>query len=254
MIFGSNQITGAHNLGRRRFRSRGGFTPDKIPGLTVWLMADVGVFQDVAMTIPAVADGSSVQGWQDQSGNSNSPTNAASPPTLQNGAGDLINGLPVVRFDGINDYLVAAFGAALNQPNHIFMSGKQVTWTSNDTIFDAKTGNAARLYQKTLSPRIALYAGLAAQPENNDYTVATAKLIECLFNGAASSIIVNAGAAAIGNPGASAMDGLTLAAFSSGIAAWGNVDIGEFLVYDGAVSGSDLTNLRAYFTTRWGVP
>jgi hypothetical protein len=63
-------------------------------GLAVWLRADAGT----------VINGSGLSQWMDQSGNNRNATQStgASQPTLVNG---VINGRPVVRFDGVNDFL-----------------------------------------------------------------------------------------------------------------------------------------------------
>src|SRR5262249_3683840 len=63
-------------------------------GLAVWLRADAGT----------ITSGSALSQWSDQSTNNRHATQgtAGSQPTLVNG---VINGLPVVRFDGVNDFL-----------------------------------------------------------------------------------------------------------------------------------------------------
>jgi hypothetical protein len=63
-------------------------------GLAVWLRADAG----------AVTSGSALTQWSDQSTNNRNATQgtASNRPTLVNGA---INGLPAVRFDGVDDFL-----------------------------------------------------------------------------------------------------------------------------------------------------
>jgi hypothetical protein len=63
-------------------------------GLALWLRSDAGV----------VTSGSAVTQWSDQTTNNRHATQAtaSSRPTLVNG---VINGLPVVRFDGVDDFL-----------------------------------------------------------------------------------------------------------------------------------------------------
>src|SRR5205814_4458415 len=67
-------------------------------GLQLWLIADAGV---------TAGAGGKVTAWQDQSGNGNnaSQTTADQSPLLVN---DAINGKPVLRFDGIDDFLQVA--------------------------------------------------------------------------------------------------------------------------------------------------
>lgn len=85
------------------------FTPAKLPGLQLWLRADQGVYQDSALTTPAVASSDPVGGWGDQSGRGNTPTQttAGNRPTLQ----QVTNNGTVfwaLRFDGTNDALSRA--------------------------------------------------------------------------------------------------------------------------------------------------
>jgi len=70
------------------------FLPSQISGLRLWLKADALVLND----------GDAVGTWVDQSGNANDATQAtaANKPTYKAG---IVNGKPVVRFDGSNDYL-----------------------------------------------------------------------------------------------------------------------------------------------------
>jgi len=69
-------------------------SPDVYEGLELWLKSDVGV----------TLSGSSVLLWDDQSGNGNNASVFAGSlrPTLVN---NVLNGFPVVRFDGWNDFL-----------------------------------------------------------------------------------------------------------------------------------------------------
>jgi hypothetical protein len=78
--------------------------------LELLLRSDAGLYSDLAGTTPATADGTAIALWQDQSGNFNhlaQPTSGARPVVKTN----QINGLPCVRFDGVDDfcYLTNAF-------------------------------------------------------------------------------------------------------------------------------------------------
>lgn len=147
--------------------------------------------------------------WADQSGNGNTLSQASATfrPT--------INADGSITGDGADDYLqTAAFGAALSQPYVVTVLARQDGWTSADTIFDRRSGGPttfAALYQVTSSPNVALF-GTAAGPETlTTWPVNTYAVIQCVFNGASSSITVNNGAAITGgNVGAATLDGFTL--------------------------------------------
>lgn len=77
--------------------------PAVLPGMSLWLRADSGVYADAGKTTPASAGGP-VGCWADVSGNGADATQAAAArmPTLTASA---LNGLPAVTFDGVDDLL-----------------------------------------------------------------------------------------------------------------------------------------------------
>jgi len=84
------------------------WTPtDEGAALLFWEKADAGGYEDAAKTTPATDDGDVIGAREDQSGQGNDATQGttANKPTLQNAAGDLVNGLPVDLYDGIDDGL-----------------------------------------------------------------------------------------------------------------------------------------------------
>ncbi|RMG96173.1 MAG: hypothetical protein D6706_10620, partial [Chloroflexi bacterium] len=91
----------------------GAFSPADIPGLQLWLRADAGVWQDSVGGTPAVNDGDVVGAWEDQSGNGNHATQATTtnkPIYWTN----VVNGKPVVRFDGVDDDLALSSSTIMN--------------------------------------------------------------------------------------------------------------------------------------------
>lgn len=92
----------------------GGVTPRQFLGLKLWLDAS---------TISGLVDSDPVTTWTDLSGNGNDATQstAAAKPTYKT---NIINGRPVVRFDGVDDYLsstgVVSGFAAQDQPLTVF--------------------------------------------------------------------------------------------------------------------------------------
>jgi hypothetical protein len=109
---------------------------DAIPGLRLWLKADSGL-------IPGGAD--SVATWEDRSGNGLdvAQTTEANRPTRVAAA---LNGVPVVHFDGGNDYLirgsVPGYDLFDNNTDTVFIVQKQTgadprtstfSWTSDGT-------------------------------------------------------------------------------------------------------------------------
>lgn len=96
-------------IAKRRFRP---FLPTRIPGCALWLRSDLGLFQDAGITV-ATVNADPVGRWADQSGNARhyDQASATPKPSLRT---NVVNGLPVVRFDENQvDRLVGADLSAL---------------------------------------------------------------------------------------------------------------------------------------------
>lgn len=78
------------------------FTPTDVSSLTGWFKADSGVYSDAGTTL--AVGGDSVTQWNDQSGNGYNLSQAtgAKKPTYRV---SIVNSKPVVRFDGLDDFL-----------------------------------------------------------------------------------------------------------------------------------------------------
>jgi len=94
------------------------FLPTRLPGLVLWLRADLGI----------TLNGGNVSAWADQSGNGNHATQgtAANQPLYVSSG---INGRPTVRFDGVNDVLSTTTGAVAGD-HTIIIAGKWVALPS----------------------------------------------------------------------------------------------------------------------------
>ena len=241
-----------HNQGRGRPIGGGVVTPipKTIAGLTVWLDgSDIStLYQDSAKTTPVTADGDVVGAMADLSGNGNDVVQAttANKPLYK---ASIQNSLSVVRFDGVNDYL-AATAFTLNQPEHVFLVGNVIAWTSNDYIWDGNTLDLMGLYSQ-VPDRLALYAGAGGPfivPTPGTYL-----LISAVFDGASSDIRLNGGAAVTGNVGANNAGGLTVGANGGHAAGFGNIEVGEMLVYNVELTGADLTTIKNYLNEKWNI-
>ena len=104
------------------------FSPIDVAGLAAWFKAD-------SLTL---ADGDPVSTWNDSSGNSRDATGGggSANPTFKT---NVINGLPIVRFDGSNDFLTHA--TFTNSGSSIFfvISGSSAN-TGNDGIYSWTDG------------------------------------------------------------------------------------------------------------------
>jgi len=101
-------------FGAAHRRNMGGFVPTDIAGCQLWLAAN---------NIVGLSNSDPVATWADESGNGNDVTQASSGqrPIYET---SVLNGLPVVSFDGVNDTLeCAAF--SITSPYTFFIVPKQ---------------------------------------------------------------------------------------------------------------------------------
>lgn len=215
-------------------------TPGELSGLELWLRAD---------SISGLDDGDPVETWTDESGEGNDVTQgtAAKRPLYKT---NVQNGLPVVRFDGSDDYLQRGF--TLAQPYTRISAFKQVSWTVNDRVFSSGPGmSQAPLYQNATTPNLRMYAGTQG-PENSNLAVGAFGIVVEVFNGVSSSLQVNNTTPVSGDVGAATPNGITLGAHIDGTLS-GEVDIGEVVVYSRLLTAEELDQIKAYLAAKWGV-
>lgn len=210
------------------------FSPRQVPNLAAWYVAGVGQ-TNVSGACSA---------WADQSGNGRtlSQGTAANRPAIQTD-GSLL-------FDGTNDYMETAT-FAVSQPFTIYLVFKQITYTDLDTIYDSLGVSYTALYQRAPSPNITMYC-TADGPVTSTLPVGTLGLHRAFFNGAASTAQLNDTAVTTGNPGATAMDGITLGARND-LANFANIQVWEYILISGLISTSDDYNIKVYLKNKYGI-
>jgi len=157
------------------------------------------------------------------------------------------NSQPVVRFDGVDDYLVSAGFGAKSQPNTIFAAIKVDAPVIGDTIFDGITGgrNALIINADKFKP----YAGSYAAGPSKD---ANFNILTCIYNSTASAIRVSGSETAGIDAGVDDMDGLTVAANITP-AAFTGMDIAEIIIVDGLSSAADIAATESYLMSKYGI-
>jgi hypothetical protein len=149
-----------------------------------------------------------------------------------------------ILFDGVDEYLKCdAF--TLNQPETVYLLGKQVAWTANDYFYDGNAVNSGAMFQRLGSTnRISIQAG-AVGPFSDSLGGDVYGVIACVFNGAASAIQVNLTATTVGDAGAANMGGFTLGC-AGNTGAFGNVAVKEVVIYAGAHSPAQRETVIRY--------
>jgi len=223
------------------------FSPLDVAGLQLWLVSSLGVYQEHDSKTTPSGNGDPVGTWEDQSGNGNdvnAPASDIQRPILVTG---VVNGLPILRFDG-GQYLRKAF--ALNQPYTVYIIFLQDSWTNNDRVFTGVT-NQTIFIQNGISPTLKLYAG-SFVADNTDLPLDTFGICRVIFNGASSSIRIDDNVATTGNPGALSAGGITIGASTTG-ANDSDIDVAEVFIYNAAISGEDDTNIMTYLNDKYNI-
>ena len=230
------------------------FSPAAVAGLQLWLdAASSPVWQDAGGTVAATADGDPVRRWDDLSGNSRhvtAPSDAARPSLKL----AIQNGKPVLRFDGVDDYLVSA-SAAQSQAVTVFVVVNLTVVGNYPHVVATGTGNAWNL-------RAVGTLGLWS--------------FQYAVNNQGPALASNSAGTGFHLLSASATDGAWSVALDNNTPAAGAIsstfdtpktyqvgdrddrqgyllpgDIAELLVYNSVLSADDTAAVKAYLNAKW---
>lgn len=189
--------------------------------------------------------------------NANAPTEARRPILAQMETG---NGLhSVVDFDGSNDYLMTSvFSTPLDQSISIFVVAARDTSASSYLVDGQNSTNAFKV-GTTSQNRYAMGAG--KDVISGFYAnVGVFEVYSALFqssSGGNSRLYVSDALGTtqvlLGDVGTNAMNALTLGRWAGG-GGYLNGQIAEVLVYDGNISGADVTSVQQYLLNKYIVP
>lgn len=224
-----------------------GFSPKRVPGLRVWLDADLGV---------TIATG--VSAWADQSGTGNNVSQAVpgSQPSLDS---SWRNGHKAIIGE-TSKWLAGTYAATQNQPCSVYCV---VEWPSTvaaqRAAYDgigASNRNLLATDATASNPGTLAYAGVGLVTGS---VVSGPLIARTFFNGASSTVRFEPhGAAAVtatGNPGTQTALGLTVGSnYLGGVAPFnGGGKIASILVYDGTLTAAQDTAIFSYLSGRYNV-
>lgn len=223
------------------------FSPTDIAGLQLWLDAS---------QIAGLNDGDAVATWADVSGNGRDVTQASATarPTYQTAE---VNGLPVVRCDGVDDFLATASSIVAAQPVTVFLVLRENGGGIGQYYFDGGSAGTDRCsmagsYSGT-PDELALFAGSVVAGTTQTHPMPLV-LLRAVFNGASSAIFRNSTSYLTGNAGAQALSvGITVGARFNGVSPL-NGDICDLLVYDSVLSVGNAALVENYLRSKWGTP
>lgn len=210
-------------------------------GLQYWLASDRGVTL-ASTVVSALAD----QGYSGHSVSQS--TDARRPLYVANG----VNGLPTIRFDGVDDLMVSA-SFTTNQPSRVFLSMKmvaaQAAGTNHDTVWSR---GPTPFFIIDSTPRSILGAGSNIS-QNAVIADGVWARVELVLDGASGAIIVNGSSVASGDVGSGAGGILTIGSLNSGTTHSTNVEFQELFEIAGRLGASELARIRNRLKARIGV-
>lgn len=224
--------------------------PARISGLSLWLKADSGTFQDSGASTPAVANNDPVYRWNDQSGAGNylETNDNSKRPLLKTNS---LNSLPTILFDGSNDFLRKSGIAGLTTPATVYMVYKNVTYTTSDYIFEGNSpGDGAVYVSSAGSETVTMNSG--SDGPAGVFTTDTYRVATFIFNGASSVMQVDNLTETTGDPGGTNMNGFTLGS-NALTTANSNIQVAEVIVYNTAHTGTQRSTIKSYLADRWGL-
>lgn len=198
----------------------------------------------------ALSDGTAVSSWTATAGNAATQGTGGSQPLFKTA---VKNGLPAIRFDGTDDFLAtAAWGVEQTQPYTIALAYALRATTVLKNFVDGINGSKRCNISTTNSggAAVEIYCGANEPHVGTLDTSWHTLLIE--VNGASTLYTFDTASEATvsSTPGAQNLSGLTLGCAFDGTSGPCNVDIGEVIVWSGALSGGDKTSAVSYIG-RW---
>jgi hypothetical protein len=204
---------------------------------TVWL--------DASDTSTITEVGGAVSQWDDKSGNNNNvvQANAAAQPTTGTRT---INSLNVIDFDG-SDGMPTASASNILQPNTVFL----VFETDVNTlqyVFDSRASVSARHFF-AFDTDYTIEAGTAISGGTTDFDPHIARIV---YNGASSSLFIDAVSTISGNAGSEQWELLGLGARRDGGFPFDGA-IAELIVIDGTLTAGEIADCEQYLANKWGI-
>jgi hypothetical protein len=197
-----------------------------------------------------VSDGDPVGQWTDQSGNGNhaTQTTAAKKPLYKV---SIVNGQPVVRFDGTNDYLATA-NVTIAQPITTFVvfqrtaalkASSHALLALTPTIVITPTPNGFT----------SLDAG-TAWIDGTAWAASTFFLSTVVVNGASSVLYKNGASDATGNPGSAGWATEPIVVGSTdGTNNFLGGDVTEIIIYNSALSAGNRQQVENYLNAKYAL-
>jgi autotransporter-associated beta strand protein len=243
-------------------------TGDLLSGIVLHLDAtdQDTLFQDVGATLPVVGDGEQVAHWADLSACGKSAVQAvADRRPLYVASAAEFNGLPVLEFDGINDSVTSALDInSTNLPNMtLFIVYRQVTYKNDSGLWGHDNGSWDRfqLLNYQGQPGVNIIATDNSKESvlglhTESVLVCAVTLRDTMHNG--SHIYINGisndstGLPEFYSKDHGGENSITFGNIGSNKSSFfGNIRVGEVLIYSNALDNAQCSVVSAYLRDKW---
>ena len=208
--------------------------------------------------ITGLSDGDPVSQWDDESANADHAVQAtsANQPTYKTG---IINGKPVVRFDGTNDWLaLSELFDSSSAVAHMFVVAAPST-SGARALLSTRQSDGQAGWSLRHNPQTTLqyfHAGGGATPIVSYTVAAQANIIEVQRNGLNAQLGANGAlgsVTAISTYVASSANRTLIGAENDGTASFFAGDIAEKAIYSSLLSSADRLALIQHFKAKYGI-
>jgi hypothetical protein len=219
--------------------------PSDISGLNGWWKADS----------LSLADGDPVTTWTDSSGSGYDLTEATLRPSYQTNEQ---NGLPAVRFDGVDDRLEnASFPADASATFFVVARGRSTAATGERFVACRVSSVQAWLLYTDLGATWSIKEAATRTIETVDVTLAAAVITVKTVSISELTSYYNGAAGEFGTVNESdtwtTATGIRIGARGATATAYASADVFEIVSYDSALSDADRQNVEGYLMDKWGI-
>lgn len=214
------------------------------------ISADLEAWYDASAL--SLSNNDPVASWTDMSGNGYNSTqaNAANRPIFVE---NVINGQPVVRFDGSNDYLQTVLASAIPQPITVFIVLKLPSNNATiQNVFDGLGTNRLQFNKQAGNDTFRAFAGtiddFTSAGYAGDFTTVT-----LVFDGANSETWFDGVSVNTGNAGTNSLGTFNIGARQDYLMPL-NGDIAEFIVYSDALDAAERDAVEDYLYDKFFNP
>ena len=192
-----------------------------------------------------LSDGDVVSTWEDMVAGAD--LSAAGAPSYKE---DVIGGQPVVRFDGVDDFMTSSYADSISQPHEIYTVAQLRATTSELQWLHDGESSDEHIFRSNDNDTWESRAGTSSYTGSNSDT--DVHVFRVLFDGSDSQFDVDDTTDGTGSVSVVTSNGMTLCARSDNNFN-GNWDVAECLHYERPLTSQGRADLYSYVNTQYGI-